>query len=650
MRTRHLKTTPVAVAVLSGMVLLTGLPPVARADLDPHVQADTFAAEAAALLPAAPRRITKAAAPVDRITLGDWSAVIAWTPHIPVSAAALPDGRVLTFASNQRTTFPAGPEFTYAATWNPATGQFVEYNNPSHDMFCGALVTLPDGRVLVNGGRSTTVRSSLFDWRNNTWTRTPDMNDPRWYNTSVALPSGRVWTVSGSGGSGTAERWDAASGWSRLTGINWNLVTSEPGYINIWHPFLLLAPDGRLIHFGPTDTMHWVVPDGSGAMSNTGTTVPGSHYPKEGSWVMYDEGRILVAGGGANTTANPNDTTTGTSSTLAYTVDVRSGTSVVTPAASMAFARQFANAVVLPNGQVMVIGGNTSGLKFNDTGSIFTPEIWNPATGQWRAAADASVPRNYHSLALLLPDGRILSAGGGLGGNSADHRDAQLFTPPNLFNPDGSLAARPVLNTAPPSIGVGTRFIVAGTPGLRKFAFIKMSAITHCVNTDLRYLSLPFTETSPGNYQITAHPSLNVMTPGYWMLFGLDAAGVHSVAKIVLVDATSSVSVVAPGNQASYVGQSVSLQMIGSGPTGSVLTWSATGLPAGLSIDGATGRITGTPTTTGTSSVRVTLSNGNGSDFKDFTWTIQPQTFSQNFANFTGAGGLTLNGNAAITG
>src|SRR5438876_3314313 len=177
MRTHHPKSIHVALAVVCGTVLLTGLPPIARADLDPHVQADTFAAEAAALLPAAPRRITKAAAPVDRITLGDWSTVIAWSPHIPVSAAALPDGRVLTFASNQRTTFPAGPEFTYAATWNPATGQFVEYNNPSHDMFCGALVTLPDGRVLVNGRRSTTVRSSLFDWRDITGTSPPDMTD-----------------------------------------------------------------------------------------------------------------------------------------------------------------------------------------------------------------------------------------------------------------------------------------------------------------------------------------------------------------------------------------------------------------------------------------------------------------------------------------
>jgi hypothetical protein len=575
--------------------------------------------------------------------------VIAWTPHIPVSAATLPDGRVLTFASNQRTTFPSGVEFTYAATWNPATGQFVEYNHNSHDMFCGGIVMLPDGRVLVNGGRNTTVRSSIFDWRVNTWTRIQDMNDPRWYNTTVTLPSGRVWTVSGSGGSGTAERWQESSGWTRLTGINWNLVTSEAGYINIWHPFLLVAPDGRLLHFGPTDTMHWVVPDGSGAMSNTGTTVPGSHYPKEGAWVMYNEGRILVAGGGANTTANSSgDNTTGTSTTLAYTVDVRTGTPVVTPTASMAFARQFANCVVLPNGEVLVMGGNTSGLKFNDTGSILTPEIWNPTTGQWRQGADAAVPRNYHSLALLLPDGRVLSAGSGLGGNSADHRDGQLYTPPRLWNADGTLATRPTLSTAPASIGVATTFTVTGTPGLQKFSFIKMSAITHSVNTDLRFLSLPFTETSPGTYRITAPASLNVMTPGYWMLFGLTAGEVHSVAKIILVDAISSVTVTAPGNQSSYVNQTASLQMVGNGPAGSTLSWSATGLPAGLSIHSGSGLISGTATTLGTSNVRVTVTDGNSSAFTDFTWTIQPATFSRIYSTFTGAAGLTFNGSAAL--
>jgi YVTN family beta-propeller protein len=628
---------------------IAGLPRGVQANPGSHADQDAFDAEVAALLPRAPKAFhALAIAPTNRIKLGDWSAVIAWTPHIPVSAATLPDGRVLTYASNQRTSFPSGPEFTYAATWNPATGQFVEYNNPQHDMFCGALVMLPDGRVLVNGGRNTTVRGSIFDWRVNTWTRLPDMNDPRWYNTSVALPSGRVWTVSGSGGSGTAERWDQASGWIRLTGIDWNTVLADPGYINIWHPFLLLAPDGRLIHFGPTDTMHWVVPDGSGSLTAAGTTVPGTHYPKEGAWVMYDEGRIVVAGGGADTVNNASDTTTGTSTTKAYTVDVRGATPVVTPANPMQFARQFANDVVLPNGEVMVIGGNTSGLKFNDTGSILTPEIWNPTTGQWRIAADASVPRNYHSLALLLPDGRVLSGGGGLGGG--DHQDAQLYTPPTLYNADGSLATRPALSTAPASIGVATKFTVTGTAGLRRFSFIKMSAITHCVNTDLRLLSLPFTETLPGNYELTAHSSLNVMTPGYWMLFGLNAAGTHSVAKIILVDAINAVAISSPGNQAAYISQPASLQMIASAPAGAILNWSATGLPTGLSINSTSGLISGRPTVQGNYSVRVNLTDGHTSDFKDFTWSIQPGTFSQNFADFTGASGLTINGNAAIVG
>lgn len=636
------------IAALCGALLASGVHSSVRADIDPHAAQDAFDAEVAALLPQ-PEPIFTAAAtpPLQRSTLGEWGNVIPWTPHIPVSAATLPDGRVLTFASNQRTTFPSGPEFTYAATWDPATGQFVEYNHPTHDMFCGALVMLPDGRVLVNGGRNTTVRSSIFDWRVNTWTRIPDMNDPRWYNTSVALPNGRVWTVSGSGGSGTAERWEEAIGWTRLTGINWNTVLAEPGYINIWHPFVSLAPDGRLIHFGPTDTMHWVSPDGAGAMSNTGTVVPGTHYPKEGCWVMYDEGRILVAGGGANTTNNSSDTTTGTSTTLAYTVDVRSGTPVITPQNPMTFARQFANCVVLPNGEVMVMGGNTSGLKFNDTGSILTPEIWNPTTGQWRQMAPAVTPRNYHSLALLLPDGRVMSGGGGLGGG--DHRDAELFTPPTLFNADGTLAPRPLLNTAPTAIGVATKFIVTGTPGITKFSFIKMSAITHSVNTDLRYLSLPFTELSPGTYEITAHSSLNVMTPGYWMLFGLNAAGAHSVAKTILVDAINAVNLAIPGSQSSYVNNSVSLQMIASGPAGAVMNWSATGLPDGMTIGVNNGLISGTPTALGAYNVRVTVTDGTTSDTADFTWTVQPPTFSREFATFAGATGLTINGNAAIS-
>ena len=114
-----------------------------------HGASDALAAEAAALLPPVSVPPPPPVPPDECSTLGQWGSVIAWTPHIPVSAAKLPDGRILTFASNQRTTFPAGAEFTYAATWTPSTGAFVEYNHPSHDMFCGALVTLPEDLDLL---------------------------------------------------------------------------------------------------------------------------------------------------------------------------------------------------------------------------------------------------------------------------------------------------------------------------------------------------------------------------------------------------------------------------------------------------------------------------------------------------------------------
>lgn len=307
-----------AAAAIAAFVVL---PPHLGCAADGHAADDELALSAAQLAGQADVRATfvtggAAAAidPADCINSGAWSSVIPWTPHIPVSAANLPDGRLLTFASNQRTTFPSGVEFTYAATWNPATGQFQEFNHGTHDMFCGGITLMPDGRVMVNGGRNETPFASVFDWRTNTWTRVQNMNGGRWYNTSVSLPNGNVFTATGSGtGTNTTERW-SPSGWTVMTGVPWNTaVSADPGYIKIWHPFLSVAPDGRVLHFGPTDTMHWFSMAGTGSTVNAGAAIPGSHYPKEGCYAVYDEGKVLVAGGGRDTVAAAHDGSIGTS-------------------------------------------------------------------------------------------------------------------------------------------------------------------------------------------------------------------------------------------------------------------------------------------------------------------------------------------------
>ena len=88
---------------------------------------------------------------------------------------------------------------------------------------------------------------------------------------------------------------------------------------------------------------------------------------------------------------------------------------------------------------------------------------------------------------------------------------------------------------------------------------------------------------------------------------------------------THTVTVTNPGSQSSTVGTATSLQIKATdSASGQTLTYSATGLPAGLSINASSGLISGTPTTAGTSSVTVTAKDGTGaSGSASFSWTVR---------------------------
>ena len=300
-------------------------------------------------------------------------------------------------------------------------------------MFCAIPNMLEDGRVFVNGGDGTRQRTSTFDFRTNTWIRLQDMSVGRWYNGAVALPNGKVFTMLGDPGGPYPELWTPNVGWSLLTGANLNSgVLNFSGYQSSWLPYLHLAPNGQIFHSGPTTQMNWLNPTGNGIIASAGLT--NTWYPKYSSAVMYDEGKILVAGGAVNSS----DTAPG--SNKAMVIDLNGATATKSDIAPMTYARKFNNAVLLPTGEVMVVGGNTSGTEFSDSGTILTPEIWNPGTQTWRPVANHTVPRNYHSVALLMTDGRVWSGGGGLCGCAADHPNHEIYSPPYLFKADGSLA------------------------------------------------------------------------------------------------------------------------------------------------------------------------------------------------------------------
>ncbi|WP_063774246.1 putative Ig domain-containing protein [Streptacidiphilus rugosus] len=119
-----------------------------------------------------------------------------------------------------------------------------------------------------------------------------------------------------------------------------------------------------------------------------------------------------------------------------------------------------------------------------------------------------------------------------------------------------------------------------------------------------------------------------------------------------IVNHGETVTVNSPGNQTTTVNTAVSLQISGSDSAGKSLTYSATGLPAGLSIS-SSGLITGTPTTTGSSSVTVTATSGTASGTASFTWTVNPVGGGNGVLNGgfeTGSfSNWTTTGNAAVT-
>ena len=268
-----------------------------------HVEDDYYLAEQARLRnePAyvAPKLLYSAAAAADLSKTGQWGPVVTW-PFAFAAAANLPDGRIIAWGGDNPRFFSGGTS-TYASVWDPATGQFLARDSSIHSMFCGIPVMLEDGRVFVNGGDGTPERNSTFDYRTNTWTRVQDMQTGRWYPGTVALPNGQVFTALGRPGGRYPEVWTAGTGWTYLTGADLQgPILDFPGYQNNWLPYFFLSGDGRIFHSGPTQQMNWITPTGNGSIA--AANLSNSWYPKYATGVMYDEGKILVAGGQANPT------------------------------------------------------------------------------------------------------------------------------------------------------------------------------------------------------------------------------------------------------------------------------------------------------------------------------------------------------------
>jgi hypothetical protein len=208
----------------------------------------------------------------------------------------------------------------------------------------------------------------------------------------------------------------------------------------------------------------------------------------------------------------------------------------------MKFPRRQMNATLLADGSVLVTGG-TSGAGFNNqAGAVRDAELWNPATGTWTTMARESQTRTYHSTALLLPSGRVLSSGGGEGGGityANSEFTAQVYSPPYLFKADGSPAARPSIGSAPARLHYNQIFTVE-TPNaasVSRGTLIRLSSVTHAFNQSQLIYHVTFTRPAGTTTTLSAKApaSGNLAPPGPYMLFLINGSGVPSVAKMVTV-------------------------------------------------------------------------------------------------------------------
>ncbi|MER6573177.1 discoidin domain-containing protein [Streptomyces sp. NPDC001093] len=486
--------------------------------------------------------------PGDPSTVGSWGQVTGF-PLVPVAAALLPNNKLLTWSSFKPYDFVGGSGYTQTAIMDLTTGQVTQrtISNTKHDMFCPGIARLADGGILVTGGNDDT-KASIYTPKTDMWSSTADMNIPRGYQAMTLLSNGDAFVIGGSWkdklGNKDGEVWSASTGtWRKLPGVPAQpTLTADPDgvYRADNHEWLYATSEGRVLQMGPSKEMHWIDTRDDGTITDAGPRGD-SDDAMNGNAVAYDIGKILTLGGA---TAYEN----ADASNRAYTIDTTkkdaAGNPVVARTGDMQSARAFSNSVVLPDGKVLAIGGQSHAVPFSDSNSAMTPELWDPATGKFTAMAPMAVPRNYHSVAILLPDGRVFSGGGGLCGNdgckegpSNNHADGQIFTPPYLLNPDGSPKPRPSITNAPDTVAHGRTVQVTADQAVQSFVLVRAGEATHSVDNDQRRVPLsagaPRSAPQGTTYPVTIPTDPGIALPGSYMLFAFDTSGVPSIAKMI---------------------------------------------------------------------------------------------------------------------
>lgn len=462
-------------------------------------------------------------------------------PVFAVHAALLPTtGKVLFFAGDAQIDLPLE-----SFVWDPASGTTTRQTF-GENLFCAGLSLLDDGRVLALGGAADLgvgmASAWIFDPETSTWLKRAPMSRPRWYPTAIKLADGRVLAVSGRGGESAVEVYDPTTN-------RWAIVTGLTHGFDEYYPALHLLPSGQIFNAGAGWTQRREPATGfielTGLASGTWTAFGQQEFPdrQEGASVLSVDAtttppRVVATmiGGGLGT--NPSQqANNGTVETIDLS-DLATAPAWKR-ARDMHFGRTNVNAVVLPNGTILAIGGQSRGKKESNPGAVKIPELYDPVTDTWTDMPAMKNPRQYHSTTILLPDGRVVAAGGIIPEIATDKTRAgdqfnlEIFSPPFLSAP-----SRPSITNAPSTVRYGDTFEVGvdvPPSDIRQVTLVTPQAVTHHTDGDQRFVRLKIVRGADGKLSVAAPTNGNVAPPGFYMLSVVDQHGTPSISKFVHV-------------------------------------------------------------------------------------------------------------------
>ena len=474
-------------------------------------------------------------------TTGKWGEVFS-IPIIPIHMSLGPDGRVLMYGSGKD-----GSQGTMEyVVWDrqPSGHHFTTLpNTMPTDTFCAGQSRLASsGDLIMIGGDNGTgenfgnANTTLFSANNLIKNVNYSMVYPRWYPTVTTLPGDEYLVQGGStnGVLGTGvivpEIYNPRIGYRSLINARSEFAYGDD-FNRWWYPRTWVLPNRKIFTIsGPA--MYYT------DVKNFGQTVPAGELSTENigatsTAVMYRPGKILQVGGGDKAN-HVGDSVI--ASNAASIIDVKGEWPSVRQISPMKNRRHWANSTLLPDGNVLVTGGSEANGAVGEVLSHpvgYEAELWDARTEQWATMTSEKHLRHYHSSALLLPDGSVLSAGTGAPGPK-NNLNGQIFYPPYLFDGDG-WAKRPVANILDKTLAYGQKLTinVDDSSAIKSITMVKNGVVTHSFNNEQRFRHLPITQKSTKSVTVKIPSSPYQLTPGHYMLFAINEKGTPSIGTIV---------------------------------------------------------------------------------------------------------------------